>query len=72
MLRYSPSDLLAWPVSLTEESAGLSARIGIAVAALDDGSLSVLATVADSLVAAMPRKKEGWVKTTKNTVDYDK
>jgi transcriptional regulator with XRE-family HTH domain len=57
VLRYSPSDLLAWPAALTEESARLSARIGTAVAALDDASLSVLATVADGLVAVAPARR---------------
>lgn len=51
VLRYSPSDLLAWPAGFTEEGARLSARIGMAVAALDDASLLALATVADGLVA---------------------
>ena len=69
VLHYSPSDLLAWPVALTEESARLSARIGIAVAALDDASLSVLATVADGLVAAAPAKRARRVGRTEKVVE---
>ena len=56
VLRCSPSDLLAWPAAVTDETARLSVRIGTAVAALDDASLSVLATVADGLVAVSPAK----------------
>lgn len=65
VLRCSPSDLLAWPAAVTSEATRLSIRIGTAVAALDDVSLLVLATVADGLVAILPAKPASRVRRTR-------